>query len=250
MLPTLSKWANCQQTRPGAKVRLFSFPYAGGGGSAFRGWPDLLPPEIEFWTVQLPGREMRRSEGLCTDLPELVQALVYGLRVYLPEKPFAFFGHSMGALLAFELTRELRRQGLPQPRCLLVSGRQAPQLPITSANYRLSDAGLVEKIAGLEGTPAPVLNNPELLQAMLPILRSDFELCETYQYESDEKLNLPIIGFAGRQDRMVNEAGLEGWQYQTTARYERHLFPGNHFFIHTHTEELLALIARSLCQYY
>jgi medium-chain acyl-[acyl-carrier-protein] hydrolase len=157
-------WVNRLENRPEARLRLFCFPFAGGGMAAFRAWLGQLPAAVEMWGVQLPGREMRLAEPPCTDLAPLVARLAAGLRPYLSEKPYAFYGHSMGGLVAFELARELRRQNLPLPQELFVSARPAPQLKIETANYLLPETAFVQKLWTLEGTP------PEVLANTVPIL--------------------------------------------------------------------------------
>jgi medium-chain acyl-[acyl-carrier-protein] hydrolase len=121
-------WVLCPKPNPQARLRLFCFPYAGGGASRFRLWPDFLPPEVEVCAIQYPGREARLGESPFTQLSPLVQTLASALRLYL-NLPFVFFGHSLGALACFELARQLRRQGQPEPLHLFVSGRRAPQVP-------------------------------------------------------------------------------------------------------------------------
>jgi medium-chain acyl-[acyl-carrier-protein] hydrolase len=242
-------WVNRLENRPNARLRLFCFPFAGGGTAAFRAWLGQLPAGVEIWAVQLPGREIRQSEAPATDLAAFISRMVAGLRPFLDQKPFAFYGHSMGGLLAFELIRELRRQALPLPQELFVSGRPAPQLKIETANYRLPEAAFVQKLKALEGTPSDVLDNAELRRLLLPLIRADFTLCETYAYEPDAPLDCPLTLFGGRQDPMVSEASLAAWQRQTVSAFSLHMFDGNHFFIQQRQAEFLACLGQALCKH-
>ena len=177
-----STWFQCRKPNPRARLRLLCFPYAGGGVSVFRAWPDLLPAEIEVWAIQLPGHDGRLREPIPAELQTLALAAADGLGPAL-DTPFACFGHSMGALLAFEFARQLRHRGLAGPTQLFVSARRAPQLPRTDAPlHTLPEGPFIEMLRQrYNGIPAAILAEPELLQLFLPMLRADFKLIETYQ---------------------------------------------------------------------
>jgi len=249
MADTLSanSWVSCAST-PQTRLRLFCFPYAGGGGSIFRGWQDHLGAAVQVCPVQLPGRERRIAEKAFTDANLLVSAAARALRPYL-DLPFALFGHSMGALICFELARYLRKEQNIQPACLFVSSRRAPQLPSRRPPiYALPDTELIEELRHLNGTPAEVLEHQELLELMLPILRADFKVVETYHYEDQPKLNCPIIAFGGLEDEDSSRAELEAWREQTASRFSLHMIPGDHFFIHTSSRLLLKLLALEIAK--
>jgi medium-chain acyl-[acyl-carrier-protein] hydrolase len=232
--------------RPRALVRLFCFPHSGAGAYTFWTWLPSFPAHIEICPVRLPGRENRIDEPLIADMPALAQATAAGLRPYL-DRPFAFFGHSMGALLSFELARYLRRHdGLSAVR-LFVSGHGAPHLPAAEPPcHALPEAEFVTKLRELHGTPDEVLDNLELRALILPIVRADFAMCETYVYEDDEPLACPISAFGGRQDGCVSRADLEAWSVHTRADFSARLLPGDHFFLHQARVQLIRLIEDDL----
>jgi medium-chain acyl-[acyl-carrier-protein] hydrolase len=239
-------WILYAKPRPLARLRLFCFPYAGGGATTFRAWQDALPPSVEVLPVQLPGRGRRMAEPAFTRTRSLARALAQALRPYF-DKPFAFFGHSMGALISFELARELRREHQPGPLQLFLSGRRAPQFPSTDApTYDLPDAEFIEALRGLEGTPEEVLAQPELIQLMMPLLRADFELCETYAHEPEPPLACPISAYGGLQDAGVTREQLEGWREQTAGGFTLRMLPGGHFFVSTEEAALLRTLGQEL----
>ncbi|GHO80015.1 thioesterase [Ktedonobacter sp. SOSP1-85] len=229
-----------------ACLRLFCFPYAGGGASAFHNWAKHLPPEIDSCPIQLPGREDRIREKPHTTLPALIDALLNALLPYI-ETPFAFFGHSMGAIIAFELARQLRRRSLPGPTRLFVSAHRAPQIPDPDPRiYSLPEAEFITTLRQLQGTPDEVLQNPELLELFVPILRADFELIETYRYRAEASLACPISVFGGLQDSKITRTDLEAWREQTSQACVLRMFAGNHFFLHSVQTMLLHTIAQDL----
>src|SRR5437763_15337105 len=168
-------WLVSRKPNPRARVRLFCFPYAGGGDSVFRAWQKGLSEAIEVCPVQLPGRGARISEPPFTELSPLVRAAAQALAPHL-DKPFAFFGHSMGALICFELARHLRKDGGPQPVHLFVSGRCGPQTPREPFAGDLPDSEFQEMLRRYNGTPEEVLENRELMELLLPAVRADFAL--------------------------------------------------------------------------
>ena len=241
-----TRWLPAFKERPDARLRLFCFPYAGGNAASFRGWADAFPRSIQVLAVQLPGRGERLSEPTFKDLPDMVQVLGPALSPYF-NKPFAFCGHSMGALISFELTRWLRRTGGPMPVHLFVSGRRAPQLPDEEpVSYNLPEPEFIERLRKLNGTPQEVLNHPELMQLMAPLLRADFSVCETYQYENEPPLDIPITAFGGLEDFEVSRDKLEPWQAHTTASFSFHTFPGDHFFIHKSQNDIIRIVNKKL----
>jgi medium-chain acyl-[acyl-carrier-protein] hydrolase len=230
----ISRDYNAWVTRPRptaqAQMRLFCFPYAGGGASLFRTWPEELPDLIEICAIQPPGRESRFAEPRFTRLPPLVEALGEALAPYL-DKPFAFFGHSLGAITCFEVARWLRRQGLAQPAQLFVSAHRAPQLPDRhSAIHELPDAIFINEIGHLNGMPAEVVAEADLMELMMPLLRADFGLAETYTYTPEPPLPGAISAFGGVADEGISRDDLAAWVAQTTAHFVLRMLPGDHFF--------------------
>ena len=224
-------WIKRSGQDPRTGFRLFCFPYAGGGASFFRTWPERLRPAIEVCTIQLPGREERLAETPFHRLVPLIDALVDVLSPYM-DLPFAFFGHSLGSLISFELTRRLRRQKAPCPLQLFVSGRRAPQIPDPDPPiHQLPDEEFIEALRRFNGTPKAVLDNPELMELFLPLLRSDMCLSETYIYDHEDPLDCPISAFGGSEDPEVGREELAAWRDQTRSMFNMQLFPGDHFFL-------------------
>lgn len=236
-------WFTSQRLNPLARLRLFCFPYAGGGAPIYRLWPQSLPSEIEVCVGQLPGRGTRLREQPFTSLDALVEAAAEAIAPLL-DKPFALFGHSMGAMISFELARKLREQGRPQPVHLFVSGRRAPQLPNRdNMSYNLPEAELGQELLRLNGTPREVLEHPELMELMLPLLRADFSVVETYVYRPGVPLDCPLTAFGGLRDAEVSREQLEAWREQTTGEFTLRMLPGDHFFLNDPQSQALLLRA-------
>lgn len=186
------------------------------------------------------------KEHSFTQLPPLLEALVPALLAHL-DKPFVFFGHSMGASISFELARRLRRESGLIPAHLFLSGRRAPQLLETEPPvHALPEPEFLKKMTNLNGTPREVLEHPELMRVMIPILRADFAVCETYAYMPEPPLDCPISVFGGLQDSEVSRKDLADWREQTNAAFALHMLPGDHFFLHTALHLLVETICREL----
>jgi surfactin synthase thioesterase subunit len=229
---------------PDASLRLFCFPYAGGGALIFRSWPEYLPAHVEVCGVQPPGRGNRMQESLYT----LVEAISKEILPYL-DKPFAFFGHSMGAKISFELARILQKERGVGPAHLFVSGCRAPQVPYTDPpTYNLPPQEFIEELRSLNGTPREILENPELMNLMTPVLRADFELVQTYAFLPGPLLNCPLTVLGGLLDKEVTREHLDAWQQQTTAFMRLRMLPGDHFFLHSAQSLLLRILTQELHQ--
>lgn len=247
-MPSFKSWVRCSKPNPDAYLRLFCFPYAGGGASLFRTWSDSLPPYIEVCTIQLPGREDRFKEAPFTHISPLVETLTQVLRPYL-SIPFAFFGHSMGALISFELARQLRAQQAPVPVHLFISGRRAPQIRDRNPlMHTLSQDEFLAELRHLKGTPNQVLENSELMQLFLPTLRADFSVCGTYTYLSEPPLDSSISVFGGIEDTAETSDLLESWRLQTRSGFSLQMLPGDHFFVQTSQSLLLDMLSHQLNQ--
>lgn len=247
--PRLSSWITCPRPNPLATLRLFCLPYAGGGASLFRDWSRLLPREIEVCLVQLPGRENRLTERPFDKIEPLVQTLAEEILPFL-DKPFAFFGHSMGALISFELARYLREKSQRSPIHFFASGHRAPQLPDPHPPiYALPLPDFLKKLRTLNGTPDEVLQHEELMHLVLPMLQADFALAETYTYIPGEPLTCPLSAFGGLQDKDVSREEVAAWQQQTSNTFILRLFPGDHFFLKSDRTLLLQTIANELALY-
>jgi medium-chain acyl-[acyl-carrier-protein] hydrolase len=242
-----SSWVITHRPHPAPSVRLFCFPYAGAGALAFRGWAESLPAEIGVSAIQLPGRETRFWEPPVTDLSVLVDVLVRTLYPYYLLSPFAFFGHSLGALIAFELARELRRLYNVAPVHLFASGRLAPQERDPRPTiYDLPDEEFIAMLRTLDGTPEEIFQAPELLAQLIPVLRADLALNETYAYTTGAPLDTPITALGGDRDPKVSVRDLEAWVHQTSGAFAVRMFDGGHFFIHTARRPVLRVVAQEL----
>jgi len=227
------------------RVQLFCFPYAGGGASIFRSWQAETGPSLRVIPVRLRGREGRIFEPPLRSVPDLAEAIAAEI-VPLIDGPFALFGYSFGALLAFETARLLRRQGNAPDR-LMVAALKAPHLPFRRKPiHDLPDLEFAEKIRNFHGTPEAVLRNAELMNLLLPAIRADFTAYETYRYVAEAPLDCPITAMGGARDSSTPLDELAAWGEQTRGRFATHVFPGDHFFLHSARQLLPWTIAQEL----
>jgi len=240
-------WVALCRPRAGAAQRLFCFPHAGGGATAYRRWLTAFPEDLEVCPVQLPGREQRLREAPFHSMEALLEPLLAGLLPWL-DRPFSFFGHSMGAAIAFELAHRLRAAGLPTPQRLLVSGRRAPGRPgHDETTYHLPGPAFLDKLAALNGSPREVLDNAELMALMLPMLRADFQLIETYRATPVRiPLDCPLTAFGGVDDPKASREDLLAWRELSHGPFRLQLFPGGHFYLQQDPAPLLQAVQREL----
>ncbi len=232
-------WFITFKPKHNAPIRLFCFHYGGGGASSFRLWVNDIIDSVEVITVQLPGREERYNEPLLNNIHSIINELCDNFYQYT-NKPCIFFGHSLGALIAFEFARKLRKKKMIQPKHLIVSGTQAPQVlrkkpPI----HKLSDERFIKELEKYKGIPAPMIENKELISMFLPAIRADFCVIETYEYQNEYPLPYPITALGGLSDDTFKIENLTEWKVQTNDLFEYHFFPGNHFFIRTAYKEVI-----------
>jgi medium-chain acyl-[acyl-carrier-protein] hydrolase len=242
------RWLAYREVNPRARLRMFCFPYAGGGASIYRGWAAPLP-DVEVCPVQIPGRETRLRDPLYDRLEPMIQELADALPRYL-DLPYVFFGHSMGALIGYELARELRRRGQALPLHLFFSGRRAPHLPARETPiHDLPEAEFVEELRRLNGTPEEVLRHEELMKLLTPLLRADFAVNETYAYSPEPPFDQAgISAFGGLGDDEVTREDVEAWKEHTRGRFRTRMLPGDHFFINSAKDLILESIARDLAE--
>jgi medium-chain acyl-[acyl-carrier-protein] hydrolase len=226
--------------------QLFCFPHAGGGTSIFHTW-QRRTTTLRVAGVMLPGRERRLGEPAIADLDVLVDALVAALARFT-HQPYALYGHSTGALVAFELARRIRSHNLPLPAALFVAGCDAPHLLDFERAYDLPRDELVSWLCGTEGLPAEALEYPKLIDLLLPTIRADLALAETYRYREEPPLAVPIHVFQGSRDAQTSDDGTGGWAAQTSAGCRVTVFDGGHFFVQEYEAELVALIGADLRQ--
>ncbi|HZG07184.1 MAG TPA: alpha/beta fold hydrolase [Streptomyces sp.] len=245
-MPRAHPWYLAFRPVEDARVTLYCLPCAGGGPSMFRTWADRLPGWIELRAVRLPGRQGRHREPAFTDADEATRALLDGLGPEL-DRPYAFFGHSMGALLAFRMVRELERTGGPLPR-LLAAASWPPRgaAPSVMPDPADGDDAFAADLRRLGGIPGDLLDDPEMLRFTLPLLRADFSLCRSYVYRPAAPLGLPVLAVGGEDDAVTPPDTLATWEGETRDFLGLHLFPGGHFFLHEHVEELTGLVGKHL----
>jgi medium-chain acyl-[acyl-carrier-protein] hydrolase len=231
---------------PQARMRLFCFPYAGGTAAVFRNWPRYLPSEIEVCAIQYSGRGGRFGEPLSEDVAEVTNGVYWDLQPFL-KKPFAFFGHSMGALVSYEFARRLQQEKRSEPVQLFVSGCIAPhERTVDEITYNLPEPELIADLRRLQGTPAEVLDNADLMQLMMPIIRADFKASQTYKYIPGPPLECSLRAFGGLEDEKVPREKVEAWIEHTRGSFHAQMLPGDHFLINTSASLLTRIIAQEL----
>ena len=211
----------------------------------FREWPRKLPRNVQVVSVQLPGRESRWNEPPCQEMSAVVEQIAAGLGPIL-DLPFGIFGHSMGAMVAFELARALESEG-HRVLHLFVSAVRAPQEPDPDPPlHRMADAELISHLKKLNGIPKIILEHPDLIELTLPALRADLKAYETYSYRAGEPLDCPVSVYGGYDDAKAPPDSLVGWRIQTRKEFSMRLFPGDHFFLETARDALLQQILTDL----
>jgi len=229
-----------------AKLRLFCLPHAGGNAWSFHRWRPRMPDEMEVCGVQLPGHGDRIRETPLEDFPAVLESLAEALRAEI-KQPYALFGHSLGALLAFELARLFRHDPGIEPSHLFVSGHNAPRVPDDLEDVSsLDDAALIESVRRLNCTPEEALRDDELMQLMLPVIRADFAVRESYVYEDAEPLTCPLTALGGLWDPRTDAEGLEAWREHTVGPFAVRQFPGDHFFAFSEEGLVVQTIAADL----
>ncbi|NES71096.1 MAG: thioesterase [Okeania sp. SIO2D1] len=243
---TPSPWIKIFQPISQPTLRLFCFHPAAAGASLFRLWGKYLPSNIEVCAIQLPGRETRIKEPLITKWDDLLPTLTKVLSPLIEEYPFVFFGHSLGALISFEVVRKLRREKLPIPKYMFVSGRRAPHIPIDNLRHQASNETLISTLREHGGTREAVLQNQELMELFLPVLRADFTLNEKYTYFPEAPLESPMVAFRATNDKEVNLQQLSQWEKYTISNFDLHEFSGSHMFFQNEPKTLIETILKFL----
>lgn len=241
-------WFHVAKPAPAAALRLFCFPYAGGGAAIYDGWGAALGSDVEVLAVQYPGRGSRFREPLIDRCSSMVAALATQIRPLLG-KPFVFFGHSNGGLVSYELARALQREGVRQQLHHFVSGHRAIHLPRDRrVMHLLPHEEFVRELAELGGTPQELLESRELLELFVPVLRADFALSETYLFNGGAPLRSGMSLLYGSQDIDVPENDVLRWADLVDGRIDHRCFDGGHFFIHSHRQQVVDFVGERLRQ--
>jgi surfactin synthase thioesterase subunit len=238
-------WVQRYHPNDHARLRLICFPYAGGRASIFRSWAENLPSYIDVCSIQLPGREERLSEPPYRRLEPLVEAVTTAMIPYL-DRPFAFYGHSMGALVSFEVARRLRNVYGHHPVAMYLAAFRSPQMPNPNIKIYHLPTEVFKVVLRADGIAETILRSDELMQLMLPTLRADYEVCDTYEYRVEPPLNCPFYLYCGTEDIRIRESDMAGWPAHTLGTSLMTMVPGSHLFLHASQEFLLNEIVQSL----
>jgi surfactin synthase thioesterase subunit len=225
------------------KVKLFCFPYAGGSAAIYEKWKRIIHPSIELISIEYSGRGRRFTEPIYTDMEEVVDDIYNIIKYEIDTVPYFFFGHSMGSLISYELSHKIKKSAHREPSHIFFSGKAAPNCKNRDKTlHNLNDVEFKEELFKLEGTPKEILENDDLMNIFLPILRSDFKVVEEYAYKDKlEKLNCDFTILYGSGDNMsLNE--LCDWQKHTNGRCSYIKFPGGHFFINDYDKEIVDIV--------
>ena len=247
--PLSGNWVSCARPDPAARWRLWCLPYAGGGAAAWNPWNARLAGAAEIAALRPPGRESRLLEAPFQQWAPLVEELLGKMEPHLGRK-YVLAGHSLGAMLAFELARLAREWGKPGPAALIVSGARAPGSPRREPDLReLPDAKFIAELdRRYQGIPAAVRTEPELLALLLPVMRADLTIFETHRHEAGKPLSVPILAMSGESDPHVSRAEALAWGEHTTSDFEAEFFPGGHFFIQSELGAVTTRVARFLAR--
>jgi len=234
---------NYNQIRPD-RATLFCFPFAGGGASAYNSWVQKMKDKVTVCPIQLPGREERIMEKPYNNMTDMLDELEETIWKCI-RGPYAFWGHSMGGKIAYELERRMEKRG-KTAQCFLVSGSRIPSIPEPNPIYHLPDDEFKKALGRFEGTPKEILENQELLDFFLPMLRADFTMDETYHDKKLTVLQSPIEAFGGRKDREADEEAMKEWRKYTKRAFHCHMFEGGHFYIREQEEDVLSEVQKCL----
>ena len=231
-----NKWFVIPKPNINAELKLICFPYAGGSASTFIPWAKTLPANVELIIIQAPGRGSRIGEQAYSDMNDLMRELIKIIPNIL-NKPYILFGHSLGSRIAFELMSQLKILNHALPQHFIASGSRSPHYTsMKEPIYRLPHDEFIEELKHLNGTPLAVLENKELMELFLPLIRADFEIADKYCYTGNASFNCPISVLGGKGDVEISLSKLNSWGELFTTEADVHLLPGNHFFIDSHSE--------------
>ncbi|WNV84060.1 alpha/beta fold hydrolase [Umezawaea sp. Da 62-37] len=241
-------WIRRFHPDPDSEVRLVCLPHAGGSASFYYPVSESLRPGVEVLAVQYPGRQDRRSEPCVDTVDVLADRIVSALEPWVGDKPLALFGHSMGATLAFEVARGLERRGTA-PVALFASGRRAPSRYRDDQVHLRDDDGIVAELQLLSGTDSRLLGNEDLLRLVIPVIRADYKAVETYRCEPGARVSCPVTVLVGDSDPKATIEEARAWSEHTTGAFDLQVYPGGHFYLSTHQDEVTDLISARLTGY-
>ncbi|HEX6354502.1 thioesterase II family protein [Actinophytocola sp.] len=241
----MEKWVRRFHPAPHAPARLVCLPHAGGSASFFFPVAKSLAPAAEVLAVQYPGRQDRRDEPVVDDIADLADQILDALR-HLDDRPLALFGHSMGAVIGYEVALRMTDAGMPAPTRLFASGRRAPSRDRAERVHQASDAELVSELRTLGGVDAAMLADPEVLEMILPAVRGDYRAVETYRHDPDRGLDCPITVLTGDNDPRVSLDEARAWAEHTTGPTDLQVLPGGHFFLVDQRDHVLEILRQEL----
>lgn len=242
-------WVRTPRKRVRPALRIFAFPYSGANASMFFPWAMIFPDSIEVSAIQYPGHGDRVGESFSTRIDELVIPITQAL-LPLMDLPFVLFGHSLGALIVFEITRYLQKSGKAMPRWIFLSGHGAPHLPDRNPRiHNLPDEEFIRKIISLGGMEEGIISNNELMELVLPALKADFEVCETYHFNHEKILDCPLSAFGGLEDPYVTKEELYAWKDHTQKEFLVRMFPGDHFYLNNSRHLLIQMMMKDLKEF-
>lgn len=244
-MSAINSWFITPNLNNKAIVRLFCFHCAGGDASTFYPWAKKINSSIELISIQLPGHGMKFDEPKLRSMEAIIAYLNNAILPYF-DRPYFFFGHSLGALVAFELTRSLQKNCKPLPECLFVAGKNPPHIRDQKFICHLSDQEIIEEIKKYNGIPAEILAETSLMNIFLPIFRADFEVLETYVYYKSLPLTCNLIALGGVEDPIVKAVNIEAWKIHTSGKFQSYLLTGDHFFIKSQQPEVLEIIYQTI----
>jgi surfactin synthase thioesterase subunit len=235
------EWFDRLPAASDCKARLICFHHAGAGATTFYPWRKFLDPMVELVAIQLPGREARLNEPLISNMETVIKQL-FPHFTSLIDKPYILFGHSLGALIAYEIAIKLQNSTYPKPMHLVVSGCRAPDEPLDQKVHLCSDAELIAKLVEFNGTPNEIMDDLSTLEFVLPIMRADFAISETYRHINREILNCDVTALGGIDDETVSVDKLGNWKKHTMGQFRLYRYPGDHFFIRKSQSKIIQLI--------
>ncbi|MBV9143271.1 MAG: thioesterase [Pseudonocardiales bacterium] len=240
------RWVRCFHPTAETSPQVVCFPHAGGAASYYFALSRALTPHVEVVAVQYPGHQDRFQEPLIDNIPVLAEEIVARLRTMDDRRPRAFFGHSMGSIVAFEVARRLHQAGVQGPHALLVSGRRGPAVQRVERYHLLADEDFIAELRAIDGTDPSLLADPDLLDMILRVARADYKAIETYECPPNATLPCPIVALVGDADPRARVAEVAAWAGHTTGKFDMKTFPGGHFYLNTHWPHVAEVIRYAL----